>query len=357
MNRAIIERDLLMADLNVVKERDARLQAELIEDEFYRKHLEKLEKIKYYHSAYRRLLQLNPDSFSITAAVFMVENAWYDNKYPFDGLTKRMEIEAGIIKQILKTEKLKSNDVSINYAIQKRFRQGGMFYDAKSKSNKLARPFQYDFKDITGEKEYSQMFATKMLITGKGQCHSMPLVYLMIAERVGAKSWLSMAPQHSFIKFMDQRGNLFNFEATNGNVVSSTWMHQSGYITAAALKNKVYMDTLSSRQLYAQCLSDLLLGYLDKFGYDEFADQVKEHILSLQPHNLAASIVDANVKQQIAWKHFVQAGKPAEKDLPNYPEAYRAYLAMHQAYDKIDNLGYQDMPGEAYQRWLKIAPL
>jgi len=48
-----------------------------------------------------------------------------------------------------------------------------------------------------------------------------------------------------------------------------------------------------------------------------------------------------------------QAGKPKEADLPKYPQAYQAYLAMQAAYVGIDNLGYQEMPKEAYQKWLQ----
>ena len=47
------------------------------------------------------------------------------------------------------------------------------------------------------------------------------------------------------------------------------------------------------------------------------------------------------------------AGRPKEDDLPKFPEAYQAYLDMLAAYDKVDGMGYQDMPKEAYQKWLK----
>jgi len=197
------------------------------------------------------------------------------------------------------------------------------------------------------------MFALKMLGTGKGQCHSMPLLYLMIAEELGAKAWLSLAPEHSFIRFMDANNNLLNFETTNSNLVSTTWLHQSGYINAAAIKNKIYLDTLSQRQLYAQCMADLLLGYLSKFQYDGFAETMRQKILQLNPQNMTAMLLDAKLKTNMALHKINAAGRPLEKDLHNYPDAYLAYLLMQQSYDTVDGLGFQDMPAEAYQRWLK----
>lgn len=172
-------------------------------------------------------------------------------------------------------------------------------------------------------------------------------------EQVGAKAWLSLAPEHSFVRFADARGSLVNFETTNANLVSNNWLTQSSYITAQALQNRIYLDTLSQRNLYAQMLGDLLLGYLKKFNYDGFAHEIQQRILQINPENLTALIVDANIKMQIAAAEIKRAGNPPEEKLPQYPAAYRAYLSMQQAYARVDDLGYQSMPPEAYQAWLK----
>jgi hypothetical protein len=204
-----------------------------------------------------------------------------------------------------------------------------------------------------GKQDYTKLFASKLLATGAGQCHSLPLVYLMIAEQVGAKAWLSLAPEHSFVQFMDSHGRLLDYETTNGNIVSGSWMAGSGYINAKALRNKTYLDTLSRRQLYARCLADLLLGYLQKFEFDDFAQQIRNAILRTDPSNITALIVDANLKRLIAWKAIKAAGMPKPEDLPKYPRAYQCYQEMKEAIGRVDDLGYQDMPSEAYQEWLK----
>ena len=116
----------------------------------------------------------------------------------------------------------------------------------------------------------------------------MPLQYLAIAEQLGAKAYLSLSPEHSFMQYFDETGYRYNFETTNGNLVNQTWLMQSNYINATALKNKTYLDTLSNKQLYAQLLSDLLHNYTEKVGYDEFSEQLTEQILALNPKNLGA---------------------------------------------------------------------
>ena len=56
---------------------------------------------------------------------------------------------------------------------------------------------------------------------------------------------------------------------------------------------------------------------------------------------------------QTAIQKIRAAGSPKLKDLPNFPDAYNAYLQMQESYKQTDDLGFQEMPKEAYQRWLK----
>jgi len=316
--------------------------------------MEWLAKTQSYRQAYNDLTQLNPDNFSITKAVFTIENAYFDNKLSYSQLTTALQQRANLVKQILKREGLSSkNNLALNYGVQKLYSQQNSFYSSKYKYSVLVPPLKYDFNDFRGEKDYSKMFVSKLLATGKGQCHAMPLLYLMIAEQLGAKAELSLAPQHSFIQFKDNNGIMMNFETTHGNIASNTWLMQSGFITSKALQEKTYLDTLSQRKLYAQVLSDLLLGYISKFPYDDFAEQIRQKILQVNPDNTTALIVDANIKTQIALQKIKAAGSPKENDLPNYPDAYKAYQQMMDAHARVDETGYQDMPKDEYQKWLK----
>lgn len=316
--------------------------------------MEWIAKTSAYRNAFEKLIRMNPDSYSLSDVVFTVENAYFDNKMAVQRHKAEVKRKADIVRQVLKREGLDTkDDLVLNYGIQKLFQKPVSYYDNKQKKTVTVKPFSYDFKDYRGDTNYYTLFVSKMMVMNSGQCHSMPLMYLMIAEELDAQAWLSLAPQHSFVQFLDRNENLLNFETTNGNLVSSNWLLQSGFINANALKEKTYMDTLSKRELFAQCMSDLLLGYMHKFGYDSFAEKIRQTIRSINPQNLTVALIDANLKTQYALSAIKQAGMPKESDLPNYPSAYQAYLTMHQSYEQIDALGYQDMPEEAYRTWLK----
>jgi hypothetical protein len=331
----------------------ANIERDLMETDFYRKMREHEDATRAYRQAFSNLSKLNPNHFSLTRAVYEVENAFLDNKLDYSIYEDALRIRADQVMQIIKRQKLSNNDLALNYAIQQLFEHPNSYFNVRERRMYVVPPFKYDLEDYEGKKDYTKVLTTKMLGSGNGQCHSMPLVYLMIAEHLGAKAWLSLAPQHSFIQFKDGKGRLMNFETTNGNIVSVSWLAASGYINGKAVRSNTYLDTLSQRQLYARCLSDLLLSYLHKFGYDEFSAGIKQRILELEPQNITALIVDANLKREMAWKEIQAAGRPKEEDLPKFTVAYKAYQDMQAAIKKVDDLGYQDMPPEAYQAWLK----
>lgn len=332
----------------------AQIERELMEDELYRKEKEHLNATWSYQQAFKDMAALNPDHFSLIRAQYDIENAYLDGALPYDEFIHAIQLRAIHVRQILKRQGISTKtNLALNYGIQQLYQHSNDFYDSIHLRTVTIPAFSYQFEDYKGEKDYENIFTEKLMRTGKGQCLSMPRLYLMIAEQLGAKAWLSLAPQHSFIQFADSKGRLMNFETTNGHLASSSWLAGSGFINAKAVKNKSYLDTLSQRKLYAECLSELLLSYLKKFEYDDLAEQIKQKILQIDPTNMRAEIITAARKREIAIQKIVAAGRPSEADLHNYPDAYHAYLDMKAAMDKVDDLGYQDMPPEAYQAWLK----
>lgn len=330
------------------------IREELRQDEIKEKRDQLLLAQRKFLNSFQAFLSLNPDSFSITRAVYTAESAWYDNPPPFKDFENAIQARADLVKLILQKEGLdRYNNLALNYAIQKLYRSDNQFLDKRTRKIISIPRLGYDFNDFMGEKNWSNMFVTKLLSTGKGQCHSLPLLYLAIAEKLGAKAYLSLSPEHSFIQFFDKNGHRYNFETTNGNLVTHAWLMQSTYINATALKNRTYLDTLSSRQLYAQLLSDLLQTYINKLGLDEAAMQITGKILSIDPGNVAALMTQANYHTFVTTQKLKQAGYPSVDKLESYPDVYQAYQAMQKSYELVEQTGFQEMPKEDYQRWLK----
>ena len=88
----------------------------------------------------------------------------------------------------------------------------------------------------------------------------------MIMDELKQDAYLSLAPNHIYIKVQNKRAGWYNIELTCGDFPTDAWLMSSGYIHIDALRNGIYMDTLSSKQAVALCLVDLAHGYRAKFG-------------------------------------------------------------------------------------------
>ena len=308
---------------------------------------------KVFYEAFSVLNNMS-NNFLLAEAIYIVENAYYNKQYSKDDFYSSIKVRAELCKQILKSEHLPTNNsLTINYAIQKLYQQNNKYYNSLTGRTTTIPRLTYDFNDFMGDTSYAQMFVTKLFSSGKGQCHSLPFLYLLLAEQLGAKAYLSNAPEHSFIRFPDTAGRLYNFETTSGVLVSDKFMMQSGFINVTAIKNKIYLDTLSKQQLLATCLVDLANEYVFKFGYNSFVEEVTDRILQLYPNCIQGHMLRANIANVKLEYYAKKEGAHKEEDLKKNPHLYALYQARQKQYDIIDVLGYQDMPKEAYKDWLK----
>jgi hypothetical protein len=309
---------------------------------------------KYYEDVYNKMLVLDETNFSVKDVNFDIENAFFENKQDkaeFDKIIKQTG-EFLIAKMKELNYDLNSNSAK-NYMLFQYFSETLQLKGFKTKHF----PLKYDFEDYRGDKDWSKMFVTKLLRTGTGQCHSMPLLYLTIAEEIGAEAFLSICPNHSYIKFQDENGKWYNVELTNGMFTASSFILNSGFIKAEAMQNNIYMQNLSKKELLSHLYTDLAMGYIHKFGYDQFVEKTIKKALDLYPNSIGANMVKANYNTELLKYTVNKLGidpksQESRETIMNYPQAVAILRAMHQQYKVIDDLGFQQMPADAYEKWL-----
>ena len=310
---------------------------------------------EYYRQAFLQLQTLiQSDTVSIKQAVFDVENAYFNNKMSFETYNNHIQKLVKLCYQKLKHDGYKpENKLAKNLVLHQLMSDTLKFLDKKTKQHIIHYPFKYDFDDYMGKEDYSKMFVSKLLSTNSGQCHSMPLLYLILAEEMNTQAYLSYSPNHSFVRFKDDRGKLQNLELTNGKITTEAWILGSGYVKSEALKNKIYLDTLSNKQLLAQCFVDLAHGYAAKYCYDKFVLTCIEEALKYFPNNIFALQTKSDYLT-LQFEYVVnQLGRPSLKDVSKNPKAIAIYNQRNEMYDTVDNLGFEPMPNQAYEKWLK----
>ena len=103
-------------------------------------------------------------------------------------------------------------------------------------------PFRYDFEDFEGDQDWRKMFVSKLLVTHRGNCHSLPYLYKILADETGAPAWLSLAPNHIYLKQHDQKDGWYNTELTSYTFPVDAWLTASGYISRETIVSGIYMD-------------------------------------------------------------------------------------------------------------------
>jgi hypothetical protein len=243
-------------------------------------------------------------------------------------------------------QKFMSEDLTITETIT--LRDGKKIVKTVSHS-----PFYYDYEDYEYLKDYRNSFLTKCLATGFGQCNSMPMVYLVLAEQLGVKAYLTFAPNHSFLKFPDNDGNILNYEPTSNWKISDKWYIDNMFISSDAIASGVYLDTLNSKQIVANCIFDLAVEYMrvDRSLNEDFVNvSMKAGIPYFPKNNNLESLFIYSMHLKTELREVMRRYGITELNqiskVPQVAAIYREYLG-NEGY--IAKLGYQEMPINLYE--------
>ncbi|MET3012939.1 hypothetical protein, partial [Flavobacterium psychrophilum] len=140
----------------------------------------------------------------------------------------------------------------------------------------------------------------------------------------------------------DENKKWYNIELTNGMFTAPSFILNNGYVRSEALQNHIYMQELSKKELLAQLYSDLAMGYIAKFGYDDFVQNVAQKALSLYPNGIAPNMLLSNFNTfrfEYAMKKLgINPNNKTElQQIRQYPETVQWLKATNEQYNKIDD--------------------
>lgn len=288
---------------------------------------------------------VNENHYSFKKAVFSVENAYLNGKLDTIETQREINLLARLCRGLIKNRFLAyvEND-------KENVNKWASVYQVMCDSIPIVIgdqeyeyiPFRYDFNDVFGNQELSSMFVSKLLITRKGNCHSLPYLYKILCEELGTTANLALAPNHIYIKHQNKKNGWYNTELTSGIFPNDAWLMASGYIHVDAIKNGVYMKALNNKESIALVLMDLATAYQKTFPNNDgvFLLKCSEIALGYFPNLTSALIMRAEIhKKRIERETDIERSKLDFKKL-------------EQEYANIHNLGYRYMPEGMYLNWL-----
>ncbi len=302
----------------------------------------------FYENSFQLLngMLIDSKALNLKRGVYFVENAYFENKLNESGFNNSIKNIAKLCEVITKENLIDYNKVDYSsvksHAAIFQIMTDTVLFQLNESEVFLRLPFEYNHEDYSGEKDWANMFVTTLMATRKANCHSLPLLYKLIAEEMGEKAWLALAPNHLYIKLHNEANGWYNAELTSGQFPTDAWIKSSGYIHLDAIKNGIYMDTLSQKETIALCMIDLALGYQRKYpdSYDPgFVLKCCNKALEYFPHYINGLLLKAETMHRI-----YKSGQ--EKDPKELEGIEKLYAHIHQ-------LGYRKMPKEMYLRWLE----
>ncbi len=207
-----------------------------------------------YEQAFYQIRQMlqGGKPLSFKKSVYLTENAYFDDELPENSFNQAIIDLVILAKAVEKTSKF-----SYKYADSVNLRKNYAIYRVLADTLNIANvfqllPYEYDFEDSRGEKEWAKGFVTKLLATRTGNCHSLPFLYKILAEELGTEAYLSLLPHHIYLQIPYQRPpygsvSYFNTELTSKTFPLDAWVMTMGYVSLPAIQTGMYMDRLDTK--------------------------------------------------------------------------------------------------------------
>ncbi len=288
---------------------------------------------------------VDESQYNFKKAVLSVENAYFDGQIDTVFIDKEIKKLTNICHSLIQNRFLayieKDKEAVNKWAAVYQVMCDSIPLLINDKEYKYI-PFKYDFEDVFGNQDISNMFVSKLLYTRKGNCHSLPYLYKILCEELGTTAHLAIAPNHIYIKHQNKANGWYNTELTSGIFPNDAWLMASGFIHVDAIRNGVYMKALNNKESIALVLVDLANAYIKAFPENDgsFPHICAEIALNVYPNLASALILRAEIHKQ--WIENETDMNIAKMKIQN----------LEKEYANIHKIGYRNMPEDMYLNWL-----
>lgn len=168
-----------------------------------------------------------------------------------------------------------------------------------------SQPFSYDLDDPFGNNIQSKLIAN-YLSNKKGNCVSMPILVLLLGQKLGLDISLSTAPEHLFLKFNNGTGQTVNLEATNKAAPVDDAVYLSQYpMSDASIKSGIYMQSLNKKETVSVMMTTLMEAFYQR-NDQENVIAVADLALKYYPKNISAMLHKGTAYATIIQQEYEQ---------------------------------------------------
>lgn len=289
----------------------------------------------------RVLLNQPPDMIDLGRAKLTVDKM-IDLSIDVEGTLQKLDDMVAKIKTL---PEFGTTNASKLTAVQRYVYQSGAWNDY--------HPYQYDLDDPLGKKLSNQMLSS-YIASKKGNCVTMPLLFIILGQRLGVDVTLATAPAHFLVKFKTEDMGWINLEATSGATPTrEIWIRgQFPSMTDQAVASGIYLQPLAKKEAVAAIATILADYYFHQSQYEQ-SMAVANLVLEYYPKAVDMMILKGAAFGRINRRHFPQYVAPVQMTANDM--AYWQYLSQNNRlwFAKAEALGWREETQEQQNQYLQ----
>jgi hypothetical protein len=169
----------------------------------------------------------------------------------------------------------------------------------------------------------------------------MPVLFLILADRLGIDIGLALAPSHLLLRYTDGRGCEVNLEATSGALPArDSWVRQERRINDRSIESGLYMRKLTRREGIA-AIALTAVEHLMTEGRYEQALQLSDTIVAHSPRNALAMAHQGQACFHLLTRLLEQYRSPSLIPPLVRPHYAQLLQANHGAFAAAEALGWE----------------
>jgi regulator of sirC expression with transglutaminase-like and TPR domain len=216
------------------------------------------------------------------------------------------------------------------------------------------QPYQYDMDDPMGTK-ISHKLLTHYLTSKKGNCITMPFLFVILGQRLDIDVTASTAPLHVLVKFKDDTtGNAYNLETTSGaNPARDIWYREQMPMTDQAIANGVYLRPLTRKETVAVMATVLAEYYFEQQEFEK-AITISDLRLEYYPKYVEAMIMKGSAYYRLLSKYYFEKYRSPDQ-IPVNQRGHFEYLSQNNRlwFAKAEALGWHEPRKEDDEKYLQ----
>ncbi len=339
----------------------------LISTSLFSQTIDKEKEAFYFAKQQLENMLLGRDSLDYEKAVFITENAYYNNQLNAEKFYDRLSVYSNLIDEVAKNKltktenDFKSDLIETKYVKFKRYESkvknwaifkfltdttfiksgSDMFYH---------KPYAYSCLDPSATKNWENSQVVNLVASSEqtGNCYALTSLFKLLSNRIKSNANIATAPNHIFIVHKDERDITYNVEIGSKAFPGNGSIEAMTYTTNKAIKSHIVMRTLNDKQSIVLNLIYLAKSYQFKFktNTDNFILECANTALKHDPLSLNAMLLKSEISENILFEKLETNQINSVFQLNKFSELKKEFENYEKQIIRLYELGYLEMPVE-----------